>query len=91
MSNSKKFLYAVIPGCPASHPYAYLNGDYCCKTKEERPNGGLQSEIDDGTCDGVDFNLESTCCNNSDYTPCPDPNGCGGKFDVKSNFQFVYQ
>ena len=53
------------------------------KLQKERPNGGLQSEIDAGTCDGVDFNLESTCCNNNDFTPCPDPNGCAGKFNVK--------
>ena len=73
-----------IPGgessilCPLSHPFAYLNGDYCCKTAEERPTSWgwtPQDEIDDGTCDGVDFNLQSVCCKTG-YTPCPQGSGC---------------
>ena len=56
-----------------------MNGGYCCKTKEERPvELGItpQNEIDDGTCDGVDFNIQSTCCKDEAYTPCPDGSGC---------------
>ena len=63
---------------PLDYPFAYLNGSYCCKTKEERPvEWGItpQNEIDDGTCDGVDFNIKSKCCN-SQHAPCPHGSGC---------------
>ena len=72
------FISLVIAQCPLDHPFAYNNGDNCCKTKEERPiELGItpQNEIDDGTCDGVDFNRQSKCCK-SDYTPCPHGSGC---------------
>merc|ERR1719431_1690195 len=65
--------------CPISHPYAYLNGNYCCKTKEERPiayGWTPQSEIDDGTCDGIEFNRQSRCCKDEQYVPCPHASGC---------------
>ena len=73
-----KFYFLISLECPHDHPFAYLNGGYCCKTKEERPvSGGItpQNEIDDGTCDGVDFNRQSTCCK-SEYSPCPHGSGC---------------
>jgi len=63
--------------CPLDYPFAYLNGGYCCKTKEERPVSPQtpQNEIDDGTCDGVDFNRQSKCCK-SQNAPCPNGSGC---------------
>ena len=64
--------------CPLDYPFAYLNGRYCCKSKEERPvNWKItpQKDIDDGTCDGVDFNRRSTCCR-SENAPCPTGSGC---------------
>ena len=66
--------------CPLDYPFAYLNGGYCCKTNEERPVNSKhyktpQKEIDDGTCDGVDFNIQSTCCH-SENSPCPTGSGC---------------
>ena len=69
----------LIALCPLDYPFAYLNGSYCCKTKEERPvEWGItpQNEIDDGTCDGVDFNIQSVCCKAEAYTPCPDGSEC---------------
>ena len=72
-------LYSDLPflgGCPRSNPYAYLNGEYCCKTDEENPDGGLQDEIDSGTCDGVNFNEQSTCCKDAEFVKCPEANGC---------------
>ena len=64
--------------CPLDYPFAYWNGHYCCKTNEERPvELGItpQNEIDDGTCDGVDFNRQSRCCK-SERAPCPHGSGC---------------
>merc|ERR1712080_578500 len=69
-----------IGGCPTSHPYAYLNGNYCCQTNEELTNGGTQSEKDSGTCDGINFNEQSTCCKNHGFIPCPSANGCSTGF-----------
>ena len=67
--------------CPASHPYVYLNGWYCCQTKEERPTWYTspktpQNEIDSGACDGLDFNRKSRCCKDEQYTSCSDTNKC---------------
>ena len=73
------FYFYFYTECPLDHPFAYLNGGYCCKTKEERPveyGWTPQNEIDDGTCDGVDFNRQSKCCKDEAYTPCPHGSGC---------------
>ena len=53
------------------YPYAFKNGDYCCATNEEKPQGGSQSEIVSGTCDGVGFDITSTCCKNKNDIKCP--------------------
>ena len=71
--------FSFLAQCPTDHPFAYLNGGYCCKTREERPvNLGItpQNQIDDGTCDGLDFNSQSACCRDEAYTPCPHASGC---------------
>ena len=52
------------------HPYAFKNGDYCCKTNEEDPRGGSQSEQISGTCDGVGWDITSTCCSDNEIK-CP--------------------
>ena len=57
--------------CPIDHPYAYLDGAYCCASKEELTNGGNQSEIESGTCDGFGFSSQSTCCKDHDFVKCP--------------------
>ena len=62
--------------CAAEYPFAYLNGDYCCKTNQELWYGGNPAEIASGTCDGTGFSKESTCCNGHDYQKCPHPTGC---------------
>ena len=53
------------------HPYAFKNGEYCCSTNEENPCGGSQSEIASGTCDGIGFDITSTCCKTYDDIKCP--------------------
>ena len=69
--------------CTMNYPFAYLNGDYCCKTNQELSYGGNTSEVASGTCDGTGFSKESTCCKGHDYLKCPNPEGCedfnGGK------------
>ena len=49
--------------CPASHPYAYLKGDYCCKTSLEK-NAGNEA------CDGSNISFESSCCENDAHVTC---------------------
>ena len=57
------------------YPFAYLSGRYCCRSNQERKNGGTQHEIKSGTCDGIKFNRESTCCG-LDNKACPHKQGC---------------
>ena len=62
--------------CASEYPFAYLNGDYCCKTNQELWYGGNTLEVASGSCDGKGFSIESTCCNDHDYQKCPHPAGC---------------
>ena len=57
--------------CTKDHPFAYLNGQYCCKTNQELVNGGTLNEVASGTCDGIGFSIESTCCKDNKYLKCP--------------------
>ena len=60
------FHSSASPGCPSSHPFAYLNGDYCCKTNKEkvhRPSGSK--------CDGSSISIDSICCAGDDHVRCP--------------------
>ena len=91
------FCFSFLAQCPTDHPFAYLNGGYCCKTREERlVKLGItpQNEIDDGTCDGLDFNRQSVCCRDEANTPCPHASGCfdnsDGKYliHLKKNLRF---
>ena len=52
--------------CPASHPYVYYNGHYCCKTNREKhykPQGSK--------CDGSVISRSSLCCAGNQFTKCP--------------------
>ena len=57
--------------CTKDHPFAYFNGQYCCKTNQELVNGGTLNEVASGTCDGIGFSIESTCCKGNKYLKCP--------------------
>ena len=93
--------FSFLAQCPTDHPFSYDNGNNCCKTKEERlietetTPWWPQSQIEDGTCDGLDFNRQSTCCRDEAYTPCPRASGCfdnsGGKclIHLKSKLNFA--
>ena len=80
--------------CPPDHPFAYLNGAFCCKTNEERPlsyNQTPQNEIDSGTCDGVDFNRQSVCCKDEKYIQCPHGSGCfTNTGTVQTEYSIIY-
>ena len=57
--------------CPASHPYVYYNGHYCCKTNREKhykPQGSK--------CDGSVISRSSLCCAGNQFTKCP-KGACG--------------
>ena len=57
--------------CTTDHPFAYLNGHYCCETNQELVNGGTLDEVASGTCDGIGFSIESTCCKDNKNLKCP--------------------
>eukprot|EP00493_Phyllostaurus_siculus_P021223 UN21549 len=56
--------------CPASHPFAYYSGSYCCKYGREkvyRPQGWK--------CDGSVIGFTSLCCLNDGHVGCPAGHG----------------
>jgi len=58
--------------CPASHPYVYYNGKYCCandREKEYKPQGWK--------CNGSRIGRRSLCCEGDAYVRCPGGNNCG--------------
>ena len=63
--------------CTKDYPFAYRNGEYCCETNQEKVNGGTSNEVASGTCDGIGFSIESTCCKDK-YMKCPHTR-CKGK------------
>ena len=42
-----------------------------------------QNEIDDGTCDGVNFNRQSKCCKDEAFAPCSHASGCFDNYNGK--------
>ena len=62
--------------CTLDYPFAYRDGEYCCKTNRELVNGGNSNEIASGACDGIGFSKESTCCKDHEYLLCPHSEGC---------------
>ena len=78
-SKSLKFSYNSYADkfyCSPDYPFAYYNGDYCCKYNQEKPGGGYTSQIESGVCDGIGFSRESTCCKDNAYQPCINSKGC---------------
>ena len=65
--------------CTKDYPFAYRNGKYCCETNLELVKGGNSMEVASGTCDGIGFSIESTCCKDHKYLKCPHPQ-CKGKY-----------
>jgi len=52
--------------CPATHPYVYYDGEYCCASDKEKvykPQGAL--------CDGSKIGRTSKCCLGDAYKKCP--------------------
>jgi hypothetical protein len=52
--------------CPSSNPWAYYNGEHCCKYNKEKvyaPQGTR--------CDGSVIALDSLCCLQDAHIPCP--------------------
>ena len=52
--------------CPATHPFAYLSGEYCCRTSKEKMHTAHGEK-----CDGSMIGFDSTCCENDDHADCP--------------------
>ena len=57
--------FYLAGSCPSSHKYAYLNGEFCCRTNKEK----IGSK-DGYLCDGSEIGIESRCCENDDYSKC---------------------
>ena len=57
--------------CTKDYPFAYLNGQFCCETNQELVNGGSLNEVASGTCDGIGFSIETTCCKDRKWIKCP--------------------
>ena len=53
--------------CPASHPFAYFDGKYCCETGFENYNSA-----DGVACDGGQISLSSRCCRDNKHKRCPE-------------------
>ena len=67
--------------CTQDYPFAFLNGDFCCKTNQEQLNGITTAEIE--SCDGKGFSRESKCCKDNDYQQCQHHEGC---YDFSHHF-----
>ena len=65
------YYYFSESTCTKDHPFAYNNGQHCCETNQELVNGGNSDEVASGTCDGIGFSIESTCCKDHKYLKCP--------------------
>ena len=75
----KDFQSNFLGFCPSSHRYAFLNGQYCCRTNKENVIGTPTD-----SCDGSLISIDSSCCENDDYKECPFGT-CKGKITKKSN------
>ena len=84
------FFSFFLAECPLDYPFAYLNGNHCCKTKQERPldSGTPQNEIDDGSCDGFNFNQFSRCCKGDANTPCAYATRCHDNSNAAGKYNF---
>ena len=58
--------------CPATHPYAYLGGNYCCSSDKENI-----SSSDGDKCDGSSIDIGSACCRGNHI-------GCTGRICTNS-------
>ena len=76
-----------MPSCPSDFPFAYQNGSYCCKYNKEHADGGNADEKKSGTCDGIQFSKNSTCCHEHDFKKCPASEKCD---DYQGNFANFY-
>ena len=63
-SQSKLKVRTFFLECPATHPFAYRSGEYCCRTPKEKVDTGE-------TCDGSMIGFDSACCENDDHAECP--------------------
>ena len=93
------YVEVAVRFCPQSHPYAYLDGSYCCKYGEE--NYDARAGVG---CDGGPISLTSTCCKDESYQKCPGSKckGNGGTifwslyrfyilFNIYFNIRFILQ
>ena len=71
---------SIVNLCPSTHPHPYLDGQYCCKTDQEKTG---ESHAIPETCDGGKLGYSSVCCNNDEYAICPNvPCSCVGECET---------
>ena len=68
----------VVELCPKEFPYAFMGGDYCCKTAKE--NTFIEMDIDTikdiSRCNGGPISLSSVCCESNNFKKCPSDGKC---------------
>merc|ERR1719266_3161114 len=62
--------------CPSDYPFAYFNGNYCCKHGKEKIYAPQGSK-----CDGSSISITSMCCKDDEAMECP--------FNICSNYRNV--
>ena len=71
--------------CPATHPYVYYNGQYCCQSDREKvytPQGDK--------CDGSAIQTDSLCCEGDKYIQCPSGN-CTSLNTATAGYKLYFQ
>ena len=75
-SSSGNFLlyFSLVDRCSSAYPFAFMWGEYCCKTESEKITQSNLAE-----CDGGHISINSVCCEEDQYEKCPHMGGCKNK------------
>ena len=66
-------VFLMFLECDLWYPYAYFNGDFCCKFPNEKANYDNRVPNTDANCDGSSLALTSECCVGDQYQKCASP------------------
>ena len=70
-----------MESCPKDFPYAFMEGDYCCKTQKENifidyDELDHNMTAEKSLCDGALIHWSSICCQDNNYKKCPNNYKC---------------
>ena len=63
--------FSSVDKCSDTYPYAFMWGEYCCKSESEK---STQNNLPE--CDGGHISIDSICCKDDQYEKCPHIGGC---------------